>query len=307
MYYVWAILIVSLGSIVSADLASLRRFAQGGPPPPAGARQVAGGGPARQVAASGARSGPHPAGARQVAGSGLNRLPSSPPVVGSSDTRPSSIEVTSAPAPRQDAGVFFPFGSKVIKHVALPKVPAVKSNATPLPTPEHSTLMKVLDQSGPESSGVSGPEIVAADLVRIPKNQAMNLFQLQTPPGVPNAPLVQQTLPTQLESLPVQPAFARIPKLQPSNPVPSTPPQPQVHHVEPENKFQPDESLFAPDNAEVFSNPPQLSDEELELEAAVSMIRNNWHFVKSGGRLIISHKDDDLIIIAKDSLFRREA
>jgi len=302
---------VSLGSIVSADLASLRRFAQGGPPPPAGARQVAGGGPppagARQVATSGAQGGgPHPAGARQVAGSGLNRLPSSPPVVGSSDTRP-SIEVTSAPAPRQDAGVFFPFGSKVIKHVALPKVPAVKSNATPLPTPEHSTLMKVLDQSGPESSGVSGPEIVAADLVRIPKNQAMNLFQLQTAPVAPIAPLVQQTLPTQLESLPVQPAFARIPKLQPSNPVPSTPPQPQVHHVEPENKFQPDESLFAPDNAEVFSNPPQLSDEELELEAAVSMIRNNWHFVKSGGRLIISHKDDDLIIIAKDSLFRREA
>jgi len=296
---------VSLGSIVSADLASLRRFAQGGPPPPAGARQVAGGGPppagARQVAASRAQGGPHPAGARQVASSGLN-----PPVGGSSDTRP-SIEVTAVPAPRQDAGVFFPFGSKVIKHVALPKVPAVKSNATPLPTPEHSTLMKVLDQSGPESSGVSGPEIVAADLVRIPKNQAMNLFQLQTPPVVPNAPLVQQTLPTQLESLPVQPAFARIPKLQPSNPVPSTPPQPQVHHVEPENKFQPDESLFAPDNAEVFSNPPQLSDEELELEAAVSMIRNNWHFVKSGGRLIISHKDDDLIIIAKDSLFRREA
>jgi len=301
---------ISLSSAVSADLASLRRFAQGGPPPPAGARQVAGGGPppagARQVARSGAHGGPHPAGARQLAGSGLNRLLSSPPVVGSSDTRP-SIEVTSAPAPRQDAGVFFPFGSKVIKHVALPKVPAVKSNATPLPTPEHSTLMKVLDQSGPESSGVSGPEIVAADLVRIPKNQAMNLFQLQTPPVVPNAPLVQQTLPTQLENLPVQPAFARIPKLQPSNPVPSTPPQPQVHQVEPENKFQPDESLFAPDNAEVFSNPPQLSDEELELEAAVSMIRNNWHFVKSGGRLIISHKDDDLIIIAKDSLFRREA
>merc|ERR1719430_2784220 len=131
---------VSLSSAVSADLASLRRFAQGGPPPPEGARQVAGGGPspagARQVASSGALGGPHPAGARQVAGRGLNRLPSSPPLVGSSDTRP-SIEVTSAPAPRQDAGVFFPFGSKVIKHVALPKVPAVKSNATPLPTPEQ--------------------------------------------------------------------------------------------------------------------------------------------------------------------------
>merc|ERR1719430_1463725 len=101
----------------------------------------------------------------------------------------------------------------------------------------------------------------------------MNLFQPQTPPVAPITPLVHQTLPSQLESLPVQP----------------------------------DKSLLAPDNTEVFSNPPQLSDEELELEAAVSMIRNNWHFVKSGGRLIISHKDDDLIIIAKDSLFRREA
>jgi len=311
MFYVHAILMVFLSSAVSADLASLRRFAQGGPPPPAGARQVSGGGPspagARQVARSGAHGGPHPAGARQVAGSVQNRLPSSSPVVGSSDTRP-SIEVTLAPNPRQDVGsIFFPSGSQVIKHVALPKVPAVKSNVTPLPTPEHSTLLKVLDQSGPESSLVSGPEIVAADLVRIPKNQAMNLFQLQTPPVAPIAPLVQQTLPKQSGSQPAQPSFARIPKLQSSNPAPSTPPQPQVHHVEPENKFQPDESLFAPDNAEVFRNQPQLTEEELELEAAVSMIRNNWHFVKSGGRLIISHKDDDLIIIAKDSLFRRDA
>merc|ERR1712179_731774 len=160
--------------------------------------------------------------------------------------------------------------------------------------------------SGPESSGVSGPEIVAADLVRIPKNQAMNLFQLQTPPVAPIAPLVQQTLPRQLES-PCSTSFCPNSQTSAKQPCPIHATTTSSSHDEPENKFQPDESLFAPDNTGVFSNPPQLSDEELELEAAVSMIRNNWHFVKSGGRLIISHKDDDLIIIAKDSLFRREA
>jgi len=280
MYYASAVLVAALSSVVSGDLASLRRFAQGGPPPVPGVRQVAGG--------------------------GLNSSPSSSPPVVSTDTRP-PVEVTSAPVTRQDTGVFFPVpgGSKVVKHVTLPKVSTVvKSN----PRPEHSTLLKGLDESDPGFVvSNSGNLDSQADLVRIPKNQENNPFHLQAPHDVPNTPRVQETLtlPTQFESQPAQPAFVRIPKIQPSNPVPSTPP-PHAHNVQSVNKFNPDESLLAAtDNTEVFSNPPQLSVEELELDAALSMIRNNWQFVKSGGRLIISRTDDDPIIIANDSLFRQ--
>jgi len=262
MLYVSAMFLVSLSSAVSGDLASLRKFAQGGPPPP---------------------------GARQVAGGGLNRSQS--PSVATSDTRP-SIEVTVPPATREDVGIFFPIpaGSKVIKHVALPKLPTVQSNATPLQTPEHSTLLKALGKSDPEFVGTkSGSRDLESQmgLVRIPKNQAQ----------VIDPPRVQQTLPIQLESQPAQPDFARIPELQPSNPLPSRPSPARA-------QFQPDESLFADDNSEVLSDPPQLSDDELELEAALSMIKNNWDFVKSGGRLIISHREDDPIIISKDSIQR---
>jgi len=273
MLYVSAMLLVSLSSSVSGDLASLRRFAQGGPPPP---------------------------GARQVGGDGLNRFPSSPsPSVATSDTRP-SIEVSVTPATREDVGIFFPIpaGSKVIKHVELPKLPTVQSNPTPLQTPEHSTLLKALGKSDPGFAATnSGNRDLESQmgLVRIPKNQAKAI----DPPlaAVPNAPRAQQTLPTQLESQPDQPAFARIPQQQPSNPVPARPPPSRA-------QFQPDESLFADDNTQVLSDPPQLSDDELELEAALSMIKNNWDFVKSGGRLIISHREDDPIIISKDSIQR---
>jgi len=267
MLYVSAMFLVSLSSAVSGDLASLRRFALGGPPPP-GARQVAAGGPS--------------------------------PLVATSETRP-SIEVTATPAERHDVGIFFPIpaGSKVIKHVALPKLPTVQSNATPLQTPEHSTLLKALGKSDPgfaATKSVSGSRDLESQmgLVRIPKKQAQ---AIDPSLAVPNAPRVQQTLPTQSESQPDQPAFDRAPQLQPSNPVPARPPPSRA-------QFQPDESLFADDNTEVLSDPPQLSDDELELEAALSMIKNNWDFVKSGGRLIISHREDDPIIISKDSIQR---
>jgi len=268
MLYVSAMFLVSLSSAVSGDLASLRRFAQGGPPPP---------------------------GARQVAGGGLNRFPSPSPVA-TSDTRP-FIEVTATPAKRHDVGIFFPIpaGSKVIKHVALPKLPTVQSNATPLQTPEHSTLLKALGKSDPGFAATkSGSRDLESQmgLVRIPKNRVND-----PPLAVPNAPRVQQTLPTRVESQPAQPDFGRIPQLQPSNPVPARSPPSRA-------QFQPDESLFADDNTEVLSDPPQLSDDELELEAALSMIKNNWDFVKSGGRLIISHREDDPIIISKDSIQR---
>jgi len=270
MLYVSAMFLVSLSSAVSGDLASLRRFAQGGPPPP---------------------------GARQVAGGGLNRIPSSPSVA-TSDTRP-SIEVTVTPATREDVGIFFPIpaGSKVIKHVALPKLPTVQSNATPLQTPEHSTLLKALGESDPRFAATkSGSRDLESQmgLVRIPKKQPQ---AIDPPLAVPSAPRVQQTLPTQLESQPAQPDFARIPQLQPSNPGPFRPPPSRA-------QFQPDESLFAAVSTDTLSDPPQLSDDELELEAALSMIKNNWDFVKSGGRLIISHREDDPIIISKDSIQR---
>merc|ERR1719402_2168185 len=263
MLYVSAMFLVSLSSAVSGDLASLRRFAQGGPPPP-GARQVAAGGPS--------------------------------PLVATSETRP-SIEVTATPAERHDVGIFFPIpaGSKVIKHVALPKLPTVQSNTTPLQTPEHSTLLKALGKSDP---GLAATNSRSRDLesqmglVRIPKKQGID-----PPLAVPNAPRVQETLPIQVESQPAQPDFSRIPQLQPSNPGPSRPPPSRA-------QFQPDESLFADDNTDVLSDPPQLSDDERELEAALSMIKNNWDFVKSGGRLIISHREDDPIIISKDSIQR---
>jgi len=267
MLFVSAMFLVSLSSAVSGDLASLRRFAQGGPPPP---------------------------GARQVGGGGLNRIPSSPSLsVATSEARP-SIEVTGTPESREDVGIFFPIpaGSKVIKHVALPKLPTVQSNATPLQSPEHSTLLKALGKSDPgfaaTNSGIRDLESQMG-LVRIPKKQAQVIDPLL---AVPNVPRDQQTFPTRLESQPAQPDFSRIPQLQPSNPVPSR------------AQSQPDESLFADDNTGVLSDPPQLSDDELELEAALSMIKNNWDFVKSGGRLIISHREDDPIIISKDSIQR---
>jgi len=270
MLHVSAMFLVSLSSAVSGDLASLRRFAQGGPPPP---------------------------GARQVAGGGLNRIPSSSPIVATSEARPSA-EVSGSPENREDIGIFFPIpaGSKVIKHVALPKLPTVQSNAAaPLQTPEHSTLLKALGKSDPGFAATnSGSRDLESKmgLVRIPKKQVIDPTL-----AVPNVPRDQQTLPTHLESQPGQPDFARNPQLQPSNPVPSRPPPSRA-------QFQPDESLFADDNAEVLSDPPQLSDDELELEAALSMIKNNWDFVKSGGRLIISHREDDPIIISKDSIQR---
>jgi len=270
MLYVSAVFLVSLSSAVSGDLASLRRFAQGGPPPP---------------------------GVRQVAGGGLNRFPSSPSLsAATSEARP-SVEVSDTSENRGDVGIFFPIpaGSKVIKHVALPKLPTVQSNATPLQTPEHSTMLKALGKSDPWFAATkSGSRDLETQmgLVRIPKRQAQ---VIDPSPAVPNAPRVQQTLPIQLESQPAQPDFARSPQLLPSNPVPARPPPSQ---------FQPEESLFADDNTEVLSDPPQLSDDELELEAALSMIKNNWDFVKSGGRLIISHREDDPIIISKDSIQR---
>merc|ERR1719402_1588108 len=189
MLYVSAMFLVSLSSAVSGDLASLRRFAQGGPPPP-GARQVAAGGPS--------------------------------PLVATSETRP-SIEVTATPAERHDVGIFFPIpaGSKVIKHVALPKLPTVQSNATPLQTPEHSTLLKALGKSDPGFAATkSGSRDLETQmgLVRIPKNQAQ---AIDPPLAVPDVPRVQQTLPTQSESQSSQPDFARTPQLQPSNPVPA--------------------------------------------------------------------------------------
>jgi len=268
MLYVSAMLMVSLSGAVSGDLASLRRFAQGGPPP-AGARQV-------------------------VAGGGLNRFPPPSPVA-TSVTRPSIEEA----AKREEVGIFFPIpaGSKVIKHVALPKLPPVQSNASPLQTPEHSTLLKALGKSDPGFKATnSGSRDLESQmgLVRIPKKQAQAIDPAL---DVPNVPRAQQTLPTLLESQPAQPDFARIPQLQPSNPGPSRPPPSRA-------QFQTDESLFADDDTEVLSDPPQLSDDELELEAALSMIKNNWDFVKSGGRLIISHREDDPIIISKDSIQR---
>jgi len=286
MFFISATLLATLSSsAVLGDLASLRRFAQGGPAPPAGARQVS------------------PSGSRQS---------SSPatPLARASTTQPPPREATlEHKSHHQAGGLFFPSpsGSKVIKHLALPKVPSVKSNATPIPTPVHSTLMKILDQSGPESSAVvsdtgfsasnSGNLESLAGLVRIPKDQVNNPSQLQNPIEAP-APRFEQNLPFQ----PAQPAFVRIPKPQPNNPdVPSIP-SPQAQRVNFEHELP---SLSAADNTEVATNPPQLSDEELELEAAVSMIRNNWEFVKAGGRLILSHRDDDPIIVAKDSLFRQ--
>merc|ERR1719193_332824 len=269
MHNVLAMFLVSLSNAVSGDLASLRRFAQGGPPPP---------------------------GARQVAGGGLNRTPSSPSAA-TPEARP-SVEVSGTPENRKDNGIFFPIptGSKVIKHVELPKLSTVQSNATPLQTPEHSTLLKALGKSDPGFTATnSGSRDLESrmGLVRIPKNQAQGIDPLL---AVPNAPRVQQTLPTQLESQSAQPDFAQIPQLQPSNPVPSSPPS--------RAQFQLDESLFADDNTDVLSDSPQLSDDELELEAALSMIKNNWDFVKAGGRLIISHREDDPIIISKDSIQR---
>jgi len=285
MFFISATLLATLSSsAVLGDLASLRRFAQGGPPPPAGARQVS------------------PSGSRQS---------SSPatPLLRASTTQPPREATLEHKSRHQDRGLFFPSpsGSKVIKHLILPKVPSVKSNATPIPTPVHSTLMKILDQSGPESSAVVSDTGFAASnsgnlesltgLVRIPKDQVNNPSQLQNPIEAP-APRFEQNLPFQ----PAQPAFVRIPKPQPNNPDVPTIPSPQAQHVNFEHELP---SLSAADNIEVATNPPQLSDEELELEAAVSMIRNNWEFVKAGGRLILSHRDDDPIIVAKDSLFRQ--
>jgi len=270
MLHVSAMFLVSLSSAVSGDLASLRRFAQGGPPPP---------------------------GARQVAGGGLNRIPSSSPIVATSEARPSA-EVSGSPENREDIGIFFPIpaGSKVIKHVALPKLPTVQSNAAaPLQTPEHSTLLKALGKSDPGfAATTTGNRDLESQmgLVRIPKKQVIDPRL-----ALHNVPRVQETLPFKVESQPAQPDFALIPQLQPSNPVPARPPPSRA-------QFQPDDSLFADDNTEALGDPPQLSDDELELEAALSMIKNNWDFVKSGGRLIISHREDDPIIISKDSIQR---
>merc|ERR1719347_1626832 len=134
--------------------------------------------------------------------------------------------------------------------------------------------MKILDQSGPESPAVvsdtgfatsnSGNLESLSCLLRIPKDQVNTPSQLQNPIEAP-APRFEQNLPFQ----PAQPAFVRIPKPQPNNPdVPSIPSPPQAQRVNFEHELP---SLSAADNTEVATNPPQLSDEELELEAAVSM------------------------------------
>merc|ERR1712058_103158 len=36
------------------------------------------------------------------------------------------------------------------------------------------------------------------------------------------------------------------------------------------------------------------------LESALNLIRTNWDFIKSGGRLILNHEDDEPIFISKE-------
>merc|ERR1712142_1039569 len=96
------VLLACLASTVSCDLAALIKFAQGGPPPVASARQIGG----------------------VKLDSALR------------DTQ------TPTATPQHDSNAFFPLGSKLVKRVEQPNSVPVKSVETPVSVPEHSKLLK---------------------------------------------------------------------------------------------------------------------------------------------------------------------
>jgi len=282
------VLLACLASSVSCDLAALLRFAQGGPPPVASARQIGG-------------------------------------VKLDSVLRDLDKQTPSA-TPQHNDNQFFPLGSKLVKRVEQPTNVPVKSVETPVSVPEHSKLLKnnLENQHRLELERTKSETELKMDLVRIPKPKKS--AQQTGPKSLPDDSNVARTSELQADSQ-VPPVH---PKLQPSsvptNPriadrisprqpaaFPSPPLAENIRLLPPEtHAFSPDaHSLPQAPEHQQFQQKGSLNEDpradtinaqesDQGLESALNLIRTNWDFIKSGGRLILNHEDDDPIFISKE-------
>merc|ERR1712142_158803 len=276
------VLLACLASTVSCDLAALLKFAQGGPPPVASARQIGG------------------------------------------VKLESALKDTQTPTvtPQHNSNTFFPLGSKLVKRVEQPNSVPVKSVETPVSVPEHSKLLndrhrfdlkrtisdtelkmglvripklkKIAQQTGPKSlpddSNVSRISDLQADSHVPPVHPKLQ------PPSVPTNPrIADQISPVQPAAFPNPPLAENI-RLLP----------PETHAFSPEAHSLPQ----APEHQQFQQKGPLNEDPRADtikaqkidqgLESALNLIRTNWDFIKSGGRLILNHEDDEPIFISKE-------
>jgi len=280
------VLLACLASTVSCDLAALLRFAQGGPPPVASARQIGG------------------------------------------VKLDSALRDTQTPTatPQHDSNAFFPLGSKLVKRVEEPNSVPVKSVETPVSVPEHSKLLKnnFENQHRTDLDRLKSETELKMGLVRIPKPKKN--VQQTGPNNLPDGSDISRISELQADSQvpPVQPKVQ--PLSIPTNPriaeqisqvQPAIFPNPplaenilllphETHTFSPEahsapqapehQQFQQKGSLNEDPRADTIN--AQESDQGLE--SALNLIRTNWDFIKSGGRLILNHEDDDPIFISKE-------
>jgi len=279
------VLLACLASTVSCDLAALLRFAQGGPPPVASARQIGG-----------------------------VKLDSAP-----RDTQ------TPAATPQHNSNGFFPLGSKLVKRVEQPNSVPVKSVETPVSFPEHSKLLKnnIENQHRLDLERTKSDTELKMGLVRIPKPR--KTAQQTGPKRLPDDSNVSRILELQADSL-IQPVH---PKVQPSS-VPTNPRiadqispvqpaafpnpplaenirllPPETHALSPEAQSAPqapEHQQFQQKSLNEDTRADTINAQEIDqgLQSALNLIRTNWDFIKSGGRLILNHEDDDPIFITKE-------
>jgi len=279
------VLLACLASTVSCDLAALLRFAQGGPPPVASARQIGG----------------------VKLDSALKHTQ------------------THTVAPQHNSNAFFPLGSKLVKRVEQPNSVPVKSVEASVSVPEHSKLLKnyLENQHRLDLERTKSDTELKMGLVRIPKLK--RIAQQTGPKNLPDDSNVARILEPQADSQ-VPPVH---PKVQPSS-VPTnpriaeriSPVQPAAFPNPPfaENiRLLPETHAFsseahsapqAPEHAQFQQKGPLNEDvradtikaQEIDqgLESALNLIRTNWDFIKSGGRLILNHEDDEPIFISKE-------
>jgi len=277
------VMLACLASTVSCDLAALLRFAQGGPPPVASARQIGG------------------------------------------VKLDSALRDTQTPTatPQHNSNAFFPLGSKLVKHVEHTNSVPVKSLETPVSVPEHSKLLKnnLENQHRLDSKKIKELKM---GLVRIPKPKKN--AQQTGPKSLPDESNVSRILELQIDSLvppvhpkvqsssvPTNPRIAdQISQVQPAA-FPNPPLAENIRLLQPEtHAFSPEAHSFpqAPEhqqfqqkgslNEDLRANTINAQESDQGLESALNLIRTNWDFIKSGGRLILNHEDDDPIFISKE-------
>jgi len=280
------VLLACLASTVSCDLAALLKFAQGGPPPVASARQIGG------------------------------------------VKLESALKDTQTPTvtPQHNSNAFFPLGSKLVKRVEQPNSVPVKSVETPVSVPEHSKLLNDRHRFDLKRTISDSDTELKMGLVRIPKPK--KIAQQTGPKSLPDDSNVSIISELQADSLvpPVQTKVQPLSASVPTNPriadqVSSVQPTAFLNPPLAENirLLPPETHAFSPDahslpqapehqqfqqkgslNEDPRADTINAQESDQGLESALNLIRTNWEFIKSGGRLILNHEDDDPIFISKE-------